>query len=423
MTMRTMVAAVLAAILFVGGFTLPPATAGESVKLNVLEVMTSPGRTAVLKGIIEKFQAAHPNISVNLISPPYEQADNKLTMMMNAREPLDVIEVRESTQKQYVNNRLLENLESRLKTWPDAKTLLPLALEGARNVDNTAYLIPQSIYIKALFMRTDVLKKLGVDIVPSTMQELYAVAKKITKPNENQYGYTFRGKSNAYKSSDSMILSDVPNVDVTRAYYTKDGKTVFEDPRFVTSLKAYIDLFKNAVPADAINWGFNEQVNAFVTGITPFMIQDLDTLPLLDQPLGRDKFTVVPIPLGAIGKTYCGYGYAGWGIPSYSKNKEAAWEFIKYFSSPRVNGDFNKAYGPLPIHSVTLKDDPHFSTGVYKAWAVQMSTPDKYVFVNFPWSAPQFPAWAQVQQQAMQAALLGQITAEEAAAKWAAHWK
>ncbi|HWT80707.1 MAG TPA: extracellular solute-binding protein, partial [Candidatus Methylomirabilis sp.] len=206
-------------------------------------------------------------------------------------------------------------------------------------------------------------------------------------------------------------------------YRTTDGKTVYEDPRFLTALKAYIDLFKNAVPADGINWGFNEQVNAFASGIAPFLVQDPDTVPLLDQQLGRDKYTVVPMPLGASGKTYCTFGFAGLGIPSYSKNKDAAWEFIKFFSAPKQNAEFNKKYGPLPIHSVAFKEDPYFSTGVYKAWAVEMSTPDKYVFINYPWNAPQFPGWGQLQQQTMQAALLGQITAEEAAAKWAAYWK
>ena len=418
------VIACVSVLLVLGLLALVPVSpAGEPVKLNMLEVMTSPARTAVLKDLIKTFEAQHPNISINLISPPYEQADNKLTLMMNAKEALDIVEVRELTEKQYVNNGLLENLEARLKSWPDAKTLLPITLSSARSVDNTAYMLPEFFYIKALFMRTDILKKLGIEAPPSTLQQLYEVAKKITNPAANQYGFGFRGKGNAYRASDYLLLSDLPNVDGKFAYRTTDGKTVYEDPRFLTALKAYIDLFKNAVPADGINWGFNEQVNAFASGIAPFLVQDPDTVPLLDQQLGRDKYTVVPMPLGASGKTYCTFGFAGLGIPSYSKNKEAAWEFIKFFSAPKQNAEFNKKYGPLPIHSVAFKEDPYFSTGVYKAWAVEMSTPDKYVFINYPWSAPQFPGWGQLQQQTMQAALLGQITAEEAAAKWAAYWK
>jgi multiple sugar transport system substrate-binding protein len=414
----------LCLLVFAGFLVFAQASlAAEPIKLNFLEVMTSPARTAVLKDLIKTFEAQHPNISINLISPPYEQADNKLTLMMNAKEPLDIVEVRNLTLMQYVNNGLLDNLEPRLKSWSDAKTLLPITLSAARFVNNTAYLIPEFFYIKALFMRTDVLKKLGLEAPPTTMQQLYDNAKKITNPPNNQYGLAFRGKGNAYKVSDFMILSDLPNVDLKRAYHTTDGKTVYDSPQFVKSLRAYIELFKAAVPADGINWGFNEQVNAFVSGIAPYLIQDPDAVPLIDQQLGRDKYTVVPMPLGASGKSYCDYGFAGLGIPSYSKNKDAAWEFIRFFSAPIQNADFDKKYGPLPIHSIVFKEDPYFSTGVYKAWAVEMNSPDRYVFVKYPWDTPQMPGWGQMQQQTMQAALLGQITAEEAAAKWAAYWK
>jgi multiple sugar transport system substrate-binding protein len=53
--------------------------------LNFLEVMTSPTRTEVLKGIIAEYEAAHPDIKINLISPPYEQADNRLTLSLTAK--------------------------------------------------------------------------------------------------------------------------------------------------------------------------------------------------------------------------------------------------------------------------------------------------------------------------------------------------
>ncbi len=397
--------------------------AAEAVKMNFMEVMTSPPRTAVLKDMIKRFEADHPNIIINLISPPYEQARNKLTLMMNAREPLDIVEVGDSTITQLVNNGLLENLEARLKSWPDAKTLLPTALIGARRVGNTAYLVPGWIYIKALFVRTDVLAKLGITTIPTTMQQMYDVSKKITKPSDNQYGYALRGKNNPFKHSDFMILSDLPNIDPKNVYRTTDGKTVFEHQQFVKSLKAYIDLFKTAVPPDGINWGFNEQVNAFVSGITPFLIQDPDTVALADQQLGRDKYTVVPMPLGASGKAYLDMAFSGLGIPSYTKNKEAAWEFIQWFMAPKQNAEFDKKFGPLPVHSVTYQEDPYFSTGAYKAWAVEMSTPDKYVIVLYPLDTPQFPGWGQMQQQTIQSAFLGQITAEEAAAKWASYWK
>jgi multiple sugar transport system substrate-binding protein len=396
---------------------------GQKVQLTFLEVMTSPDRTAVLHGIIDAYQAMNPNVTINLISPPYEQADNKLTMMLNAKQPLDIVEVRDFTEKQFVQNKRLENLEPYLSSWEGTKALLPVTLSAARAVDGKAYFLPQFFYIKALFVRTDMLQKLGVKDMPKTIDELYAVCKQITDPSKNQFGFGFRGKNNAYKISDPLIISDVANVDPQNTYLTKDGKSVFDNPDFLAALKKYVDLFNTATPKDAINWGFNEQVNAFVSGITPFLVQDPDTVPLLDQQLGREKYSVIPLPLGKSGKVYLDYGSAGFGIPSYSKNKSEAWKFIAYISSASVNADFCKKYGTLPITSVAFNSDPYFNSGVYKAWATTMSDSKHYVFIKYPLASPKMPGWGQIQEQYMQSALLGSTSPEDAAQKWAAYWK
>jgi len=334
----------------------------EKVTLNFIEVLTSPNRTALLKGIISDFEELHPNIQINLISPPYGQADQKVTLMLNTNQPLDIIEVRGLTAKQLVNNKKLLNLESYLASWPDSKTLLPITWQSARYIDNTAYMVPQEYYIKALFYRTDIL---GINYVPpKTMSELFEICKEITNPSKNQYGFSFRGKATELKFSDLIIASFLDDIDVNNIYMKTNGQLYFNDPRAVEGLKLYTRFFKETAPKDAINWGFNEQVNAFISGTTPFLIQDPDTIALLDKMLGRDKYMVAPIPVGPSGKVYLDHGFASLGIASYSEHKKEAWEFIEYISSPKVNAYFCKNYGPFPIHSVTYENDPYFSAGL-----------------------------------------------------------
>jgi multiple sugar transport system substrate-binding protein len=166
--------------------------------------------------------------------------------------------------------------------------------------------------------------------MPETMEELYAVAKQITNPAKNQFGFAFRGKGNAYKQSDVLIISDIKGIDPENLYRMKDGSSVFDSPEFLAGMKKYVELYSSSVPKDAINWGFNEQVNAFVSGITPFLVQDPDTVPLVDEQLGRDKYTVIPMPAGKSGTTYLDYGYVGYGIPSYSKNKDVRVGFYRF---------------------------------------------------------------------------------------------
>ncbi|GAI35634.1 unnamed protein product [marine sediment metagenome] len=188
-------------------------------------------------------------------------------------------------------------------------------------------------------------------------------------------------------------------------------------------LRLYLRFFKETTPKDAINWGFNEQVNAFVSGITPLLIQDPDCIALFDKMLGRDKYMVAPMPMGPSGKVYFDPGFAGLGIPSYSEHKKEAWEFIEYILSPEVNAYFCKNYGALPIHSVTYETDPFFGTEVYCAWSYMMEHPETHVIAKYPFDSPKWPGWPQIHEADMQSLLLGKVTIEDTVDKWTEYWQ
>lgn len=395
----------------------------EKVTLTFVEVLTSPSRTKQLQDIIADYEKLHPNITINLVSPPYEQADNKLTMMLNSNQELDIVEVRDHTIKQFVNNKKIIDLTPYLEKWDGYKDLLPLTVEAAKTVDNTPYLLPQFFYIKGLFVRTDVLAKYGITEMPKTLDEMYADAKNITGKVTGQYGYGFRGKGSPFKISDLLILADVPNISKDNIYRTDDGEFSFNTPEAKKSLTAYKDLFEKAAPSDSVNWGFNEQVNGFISGTTPFLVQDPDTVSMIGASLDASQYTVIPMPVGKTGKAYLDYGFAGLGIPTSSKHPDEAWNFISYVVSAEVNAKFCKEYGPLPVHASTYQTDPFFSSGVYKAWETEMSQPDTYVFVKYPLESAKYPAWAQTEEPSMQAFVLGQTQVDDLVGQWETYWK
>lgn len=76
-----------------------------NVTIRMIESLTSPERTAVLRTIADKFEAEHEGVTVEIISPPLEGADQKIAQMLMAEQPLDVVEVREQTAAQFINNQ------------------------------------------------------------------------------------------------------------------------------------------------------------------------------------------------------------------------------------------------------------------------------------------------------------------------------
>jgi len=399
------------------------ASKSEVVELNFIETLASPTRTAFLQEIIANFEKENPTIKVNLISPPYEQAENKMTMMLNANEPLDIVESRDATIKQLLNNGQVISLESYLADWQHKDDFMPISWRAARIVGDTAYLLPQFYFVKGLYVRTDILKEKGISI-PKTVEDLYNASVALTD-GKYSFGYAIRGKSKAWKvSQDSLSLANVPNIDMDNFYRTTDGTFSYDTSEGRAGLQRYVNLYKNAVPKDGVNWGFNEQVNAFVSGVAAFLIQDPDALPLIEDQLSRDKFTVVPIPVGEkTGVAYQDFGFQGLSITSSSKHPDAAWKFISYLISPENNAAFCKDYGALPVFNSSFIDDPYFSSGMYQAWNEMFNKPEIYKFVNYPITSEKFAAWEPYQQQYMQRLLLGQISIDETISKWKEYWQ
>jgi|GEM_PF-3624665 len=398
--------------------------AQKKTELTFLETVTSDNRTAVIKQIIADFEKENAGISVNLISPPYDQAQKKLILMLDNEQPLDIIEVRDLDVKQYVDKKKLENLESRIASWNEREDLLPVAMACARTADGIAYGIPQFLFVKALFIRTDILRSRNITRYPETIDELFDDCIKITNAKRNEYGFDFRGDNGELKISDLLLFSSVPAVDVNNLYKTEAGGFSMSDPVFLKTLRKYIETFRRSVPADAVTWGFKEQIDSFITGTTPFLIQDADTVGFLDSKLGRSKYTVIPLPVDSRSrKAVVDYGFTSLSIPSYSKNKDAAWKFISYMSSAAVNTDLCKKYGPLPIHKSAFNKDPYFSTGVYQAWNTELNNPDMFVMVKFPLNSDKWPEWPRLHSEYMRAVMLGKMTPEDFISRSAEYWK
>lgn len=397
---------------------------GGMVELNFMEVLTSPSRSKLIGELITEYESMNPGISINLISPPYEQADNRLTLALNTEEDLDVVEVRDYTVKQFVNNNRLLNLEEFLSEWDEADTLLPISLASARTVDNTAYLIPEFFFIKALFVRKDILADLGIgeDEYPKTVDELIQMSIDITDASRGQYGFGFRGKNGEFKHTDYMTAYNQKGLRADNVYLMEDGQFSFATDTAREYLKRYVELYEKAVPQDGINWGFNEQVNAFVSGTTPFLLQDPDTVGLLADKLTDEQYTVIPLPVGPQGMTYIDYGFGGLGVTSYSEHKEEALDFLKFMLSAEINGRFTRFYGALPVHSTTYTNDDYFSSGVYQAWQTMMDDNPRYQFVSYPVSSPKWAGWAEVHTQTQQSLLLGKMSIDEVIAEWSRYW-
>ncbi|KZE75862.1 ABC transporter substrate-binding protein [Paenibacillus elgii] len=401
-------------------------TAGEgsnskTVNLKMIESLTSPARTEVIKKMIASFEAANPNIKVELISPPLESADNKISTLLSVKDDLDVLEVRDVTVKQFVTNKWIADLSSFTSSWSGYKDLNANSLAMANYIDQKPYYIPYGLYQKMLFYRKDWFDQKGLT-PPKTWDDLYKAAKTLTDSANNRFGYSFRGGAGA----DGYIVDllrdyNGTNVNPDDAMFLKNGATIFSTPEAKQGMTMYMNLYKEGSPKDSVNWAFAEQVQGFVSGATGMLIQDPDTIDPVKQKLKEGTWATAPMPTGPTGASHYKVGAAGWGITSYSKHPQEAWKLIEFISSPEQNAIFTKAAGVIPIHN-SASVDSYFKEGAYKPYIDMANDTAHYIPYKPETDYKGFGEWRKIVQQDAQGILLGQMSIDDALKKWDAYW-
>src|SRR6202050_3583516 len=159
-----------AAVWFAAALSLGVAGSAEAATtLKLVEVITSPERTETLKAIVKTFEDANPGVRVEVTSLPWGPSFEKFATMVAAGDTPDVVEMPDLWLALYANNGMLESLEPYLKTWEHTPELNQRIFQLAREVRNTAYMLPYGFYLRALYYNKKMFAAAGVSGPPKTL--------------------------------------------------------------------------------------------------------------------------------------------------------------------------------------------------------------------------------------------------------------
>ncbi|OQA28168.1 MAG: putative ABC transporter-binding protein precursor [Chloroflexi bacterium ADurb.Bin344] len=420
---RKLFVALIACILL---FSMAAVVYAEDVTITMVESLTSPERTAILREIADKYEAANPGVKIEIISPPLEQADAKITQMLLNKSDVDVVEVRDSTLTQFGTNGWLADLAPYLEKWDEKDTLTSAATQVITQFNHTAYLIPYGFYQRGLYYRKDWFKEAGLD-VPKTWQDIYDAGLKLTDPSKNRYGWSFRGGTRGYQYADTVYwaYTGVDKLaDPNAGYFLKDGdgKTIFTLPEVKEALHFYKSIYKDISPKDSIAWGFSEMVQGFAGGTTAMLIQDPEVIATCSKDMSEDQWDLAPFPIGPSGEAVFPNGFGGWGMTSFSKHPDVAADFLLFLSNSENNTYFAKNYSTIPIHINAADMDPYFSEGKFAMYMEMAKQPDVYRYATEPQMYEAFSQFNSEVDQWYQNYLTDQITDDELLAYLDNYW-
>lgn len=204
--------------------------------------------------------------------------------------------------------------------------------------------LPDQTTCIALFYNKDLFREAGISSPPKTWEEFVEVAKKLTNPEKQIWGFAMRNTLwwtfPFFFTYGAKFLSD-------------DGKRcLLDSPEAIAGFSFKVDLYRKykveagawqsgAIPPDA---GFRNGKYAMILD-GPWSIKSLNELGL--------NYGVALIPAGPAGSA-TSIGGTNMVIPVGAAHKEKAIEFLKFLLSPEIQAYWANQLGQIPVNTAAL---------------------------------------------------------------------
>ena len=301
---------------------------------------------------------AKTGIKVNLVEVEWDAMVNKQAVALKAKEPTyDIVDCGSFMLPEYVPGGLYADI-SDMYTPAERAKFMDGMLDGV-TIGGKLYAAPLMASWTIMFYNSEMFKKAGLDPnkPPKTWDEMIAYGKKLQSPTvyaiadslgPGEYVTTafFRwaksagAKISEFRGNKVFWLLDSPECVQALQFLQKMIKDGTMDPGSPTYIQQQIaDLFGKGQSAMLVNWD---------------MMQLAFKNP--DQTAYAGKIFPAPMPGAKAGLSGSIEGHEYLAIPSPSKNKAAAKQFIKYLQTPQVQKKRALDDGQTPVLKELFKD-------------------------------------------------------------------
>ncbi len=273
------------------------------------------------------FEKEYPEIKMSRVDVPTGRYWDQIIVMVTAGPAPDILHATALKVKQFMAMKVLDALDDHMdlseirKLSYEAQTTFPVEdgkiyayITGARTL--------QMIYNKKLFAAA------GLSEAPKNPGELLAMARKLTKPGENQVGIGLKANAQQYEDTYDCLLGFPAGFD---SDFVKDGKITATAPGTIKGVELYKQLLLEKLTAgimikDDVNREmlFKGKMAMYIDG--PWIF----SLAAIDFPDIYPDLACAHTPFE--NKAAIGGANHFLMIPKDAKNKAAAAKFIEFWN-------------------------------------------------------------------------------------------
>ncbi|MCK2029274.1 ABC transporter substrate-binding protein [Microbacterium galbinum] len=372
---RNIVGAAAAAVTLLAVAGCAPSTGGDSggdggdVTIEFAQWWEPELPDGEFRALIDEFEAANPEITVDLVSGPYASTKEQLFAGAASGTMPDVVGLDGAWVNDFASQGVIADLSALMEEYDYDDSELASQIQ----VDGSTYMIPVVNFVYPMFTNDALLAEAGVDAPPATRSEFADAAEKVSALGGDVSGWVLPLSLEAPNGVQNDVMSWVW---ASGGSMLKDGQPDLTNDD-VTSAVEYIGELWDAgvIASGSFTMKEQDKVEEFTNGRAGMMIDSLAHINLIRETNPDLEFSISAIPAEDGYEGERGIPYASWGIgvAENSEHKEAAFKLVEFLMSQETNSTLSTMAKAFPGNSTSVpdfvNDDELFKTAfdIYQA--------------------------------------------------------
>jgi sn-glycerol 3-phosphate transport system substrate-binding protein len=348
MSSRALFAVAVVISLSTAGWQIPVAAQPTPVAITVWFPLPTGGPLKeAMDDLVTRFNSSQSNVKANLeLTGDYWQNYQKLQTAIVAGNPPDAAMMELMQIPEFADAGVLASLDDFAKqpdfNFPD----IAPALLGNSYWKGRLYAIPWQRSTTMMYYNIDAFKDAGIPEFspPATWEDVLRLGPKLTTRQGTQITrYAIEGDFNHDWLFEGLVYSYGGKV------ISDDGRrALFNEAPAVRALTMLRDLTKRDRVLN-VNPNFSGIIENFIAGRTAMIVHSSFALSIITNN-ARFRWSVAPIPAGPTGPVHnAGGGNFVIFAKTSAARQQAAWEFLKWMTSPANTAFYSMRSGYLPV--------------------------------------------------------------------------
>ncbi len=389
----------------------------EVVTLTFWDENAGESRTPYYEELIRRFNESQDHIVVEYEGIPSSSAKEKYDVAIATDTTPDIGHCNAAWGSNWVAQECLVNLDDYFAAWDGSKDINENYVRLNRELDpeGRLFMITDTVSSPLMWVRTDILKEKGVEI-PTTWDEFFDAAQKLTDAANGLYGFAFRGDSSSCVELQHVLYAYSGIED----YFDDQGVCTINAPEHVEFMERYKALYNTCTAESDITNGYKEMVAAFDSGSAAMIFHNTGSASEHAAVLSPDQYQAVAFPISKTGTySYTAGSQGGFCIFDTCEYPDEAWEFIQYMLSEDANSYWNQSIGQIPMNNKVL-EEAWVDESQCTREALNILASDKCHLVSQPKYLPDYSTIMNTNNPPnFQAMLLDEMSVQEFLDQWA----